>query len=1082
MNRLNLGLALCLVSFGFSGQVAFAQDVGNRAIPKAVKKNKTKRRGAAADRGPKIRSEAFFRKRTRTLVNDKWRQLFKQLKKIIASTPDSDPAKPELYYRLSELFRERAAAISIRAFEAEDACLEKAELEAQQIECENKKAATVKSSQKYRDKAIELYMYIAQNFPQYPRLDNVLYALAFNYQQKGQPDKAKKIYSVLITKFPRSERVPDTLVNFGEILFQDGQADKAARIYKKVIASHKDSAVYGYARYKLGWCHFNMGLYTEALTDFLEVVKYSDKQRGGGRNKLVLKREAIRDIVKTYVHIDKATPKKALTFFRKIAPDQYLDLCEKLARLYADKGKFKRSNQMYGELIKVKKSSYRVVSYQRAIIENAESLGKQVDSVRELKRLVSLWKRAQKANDAEPKRVAQDKKGIEALLRRLATQYHRQASKTKSDEDYNIAYELYVDYMKTFAGGRDSYDMGYYFAELLMTLQKWGEAAENYEKILAQKPDGEHSKDAASSVVVAYKKLLNITRSKTAASTIKGGDGNSGENLSPKPISKPKQKFIDANKRYLKYVRGQSIETDISYDIALIYFDANQFDKAIPRFKEIAENKPKHELAVYAANYLLDSYVLQKDYTALNQAAKSLSSRFAPDAHPELVSRMTDIKQNATFNKCLEIEGKGKRIAAAECFLRYAQEFPESKYLAKAFLNAAVNYEKERQIEKSIRALMLIVNKASDSEEMPKALFQIAKNLTNLAIYGSASKAYEFYAKKFPGDDKALIALQNAAFYRMGLGEYDKAIENYQTYMKLVGKKDKAKAAEVYFSIGKIYEQRKQWAKVVSHYKKFLKNNAKDSTPDLEIDAFTRIGNAYWEQSKPFLRRKRKDWKNFDMLNRAAQRAYNSAYQVFSALSLDEKKKLTSGIASVSEARFRNGESIYINIKYRTKLRPRMYRKVDKFIAAMVEEIKKRGTLIESARKIYGEVIKLQSPNWAIAATARQGEMLEALSNAIYEYPAPPSFTEDQQEAFKGTLTDRAEAYRTQAIEAYMLCMKTAQELQWFNSYSDNAEKRLSILDPGKYRYNAEVRATPTNFGPPTIAPPVIRSLQEYAK
>ena len=159
-----------------------------------------------------------------------------------------------------------------------------------------------------------------------------------------------------------------------------------------------------------------------------------------------------------------------------------------------------------------------------------------------------------------------------------------------------------------------------------------------------------------------------------------------------------------------------------------------------------------------------------------------------------------------------------------------------------------------------------------------------------------------------------------------------------------------------------------------------------------------------------------------------------------------------------------------------------MYRKVDKFIKAMVEEIKKRGTLIESARTIYGEVIQLKSPNWAIAATARQGEMLEALSSAIYEYPAPPSFTEDQQEAFKGTLTDRAEAYRTQAIEAYMLCMKTAQELQWFNAYSNNAEKRLSILDPGKYRYNAEVRANPVNFGPPTIAPPAIRSLEEYAK
>ena len=159
------------------------------------------------------------------------------------------------------------------------------------------------------------------------------------------------------------------------------------------------------------------------------------------------------------------------------------------------------------------------------------------------------------------------------------------------------------------------------------------------------------------------------------------------------------------------------------------------------------------------------------------------------------------------------------------------------------------------------------------------------------------------------------------------------------------------------------------------------------------------------------------------------------------------------------------GESIYVDIKYRTRLKPRQYRKLDKFIKAMLEEIKKRGDLIQTARDIYSEVIKLKSPNWTIAATTRQGEMLEALSDAIYNYPAPHAFTEDQHEAFKGRWTDRADVYRTQAREAYILSMRTAQNLQWFNSYSDDAERRLSILDPGKYRYNSEIRAVPNVLG-----------------
>ena len=48
---------------------------------------------------------------------------------------------------------------------------------------------------------------------------------------------------------------------------------------------------------------------------------------------------------------------------------------------------------MYQQLIKAKKTSYRVVSYQRAIADNVQSMGQQVNSIKELKRLVSLWNR-----------------------------------------------------------------------------------------------------------------------------------------------------------------------------------------------------------------------------------------------------------------------------------------------------------------------------------------------------------------------------------------------------------------------------------------------------------------------------------------------------------------------------------------------------------------------------------------------------------------------------------------------------------------------------------------------------------------
>ena len=135
----------------------------------------------------------------------------KQLRVIIKQTPDSDPAKPELYYRLSELFRERAAAISLKAYDKEFKCQQAAGSNERAYQrCEEVRKQELVASTEFRDKAIKVYKHIVRNYPQYPRLDNVLYSLAFNYQQKGKPEAAKKIYKTLIQKFPRSVRVPDT--------------------------------------------------------------------------------------------------------------------------------------------------------------------------------------------------------------------------------------------------------------------------------------------------------------------------------------------------------------------------------------------------------------------------------------------------------------------------------------------------------------------------------------------------------------------------------------------------------------------------------------------------------------------------------------------------------------------------------------------------------------------------------------------------------------------------------------------------------------------------------------------------------
>lgn len=1050
---------------------ASAQNEKKAFVPKAQSGDEIeqRRRKSAEKKGPNLDGERIQRPgRAKAMAEAKWREAFDLLRKLIEATPDSSPEKPELYYRMSEMFWERASAREIRAFDEEEKCLKAARGESADERCLAQRKQGEAAAQKDRDQAIKIYRAIVKNFPNYPRLDEVLFALGFNYMRKGETDGAKKIFAALIRRYPKSRKMPDTLLNLGEIYFENGEVESARKFYGKVAKVYRDSSVYGYAVYKLGWCYFNMGDYTNALRQFLAVIDYTKKQRGSKRSRISLRREAERDLVRTYVNIPGANPTKAVAFFRKVSPDNYLKLSERLAELYADTGQFQNSNKLYRELIRLQPGSYSSFTYQLQIFINTRNLGANpIQTVKELKRLVTLWDKVKTAKDAKAEKVKQDEARIETQLRMMAVQYHRQALKTKAQKDYALAFELYTDYVKVFPEGPNAYDMTFYFGELLYQQKKWKLAARAYEKVLKLKPEGEHTKEAAHGTVLAYKKLLQPTQDRPQTKTAKDGKQGDAPVDVPKaePIPEDYQRFLDAMALYIKYVKDSEYLVDIMYDEARIYYEFNHFDKAIPKFKKIAIDHKQHRLAIFAANLLLDTYSLTKNIDAQHEQAKVFLRIYPEERDPQLHALCKEIIQKYDFNKCRSFEGSRQYVKTARCFLRYARRFSTSEDVDKAYENAARNFEREKRIEDAIQARLALVNNVSGSPLVPEALYKIGLNLQALAIFSKASDALEFFGKKFPQRPEAKEALRRAAVFRLGLGQYEKAEDTSREYLKLVGKEDAAKAAKVFFGLSEIFEKQGDWNRVVRHNQRFLKDYRDSGQINLLLAAHTRIGNAYMSM-KP------KD-------TRKAQRAYKSAYESYKKLSQNQIAQLDSqGRAAVAEARFKMGEEIFSELK-RTPLKVRPYRNVKKFIKEMTKKIKKKSEIAIRAREVFLEVIQFKSPTWAIAALARIGQIFEDLSDEIYNVPAPKSFDEEQVEIFKGAMAERAEAPRAKAKESYELCLGKASELKWFNRWSDLAERRLAELMPGKYRYNAEKRALPNHFGPDVVNKGFVAKLEE---
>ena len=142
-----------------------------------------------------------------------------------------------------------------------------------------------------------------------------------------------------------------------------------------------------------------------------------------------------------------------------------------------------------------------------------------------------------------------------------------------------------------------------------------------------------------------------------------------------KPLSQDHALFIKACDLYKRYAsRKDPYRVDIEYQAALVYYDHSQYNEAITRFKSIAEKKPKHRLAPFAADFLLDSFILQKDYRALNGSVDRLLGLYSQQKAPELYGRLVSLKQKSEFNNCRSIE-REDRTRAAECFVRYADAF-----------------------------------------------------------------------------------------------------------------------------------------------------------------------------------------------------------------------------------------------------------------------------------------------------------------------------------------------------------------------------------------------------------------------
>ncbi|MEO7034478.1 MAG: tetratricopeptide repeat protein, partial [Polyangiaceae bacterium] len=461
------------------------------------------------------------------------------LERLYRSTPKKSPDRPQLTRRLAEGYVELESAAQRDKIAADIASQDAKKKGQSTTKFRSDGIAAQKILAAARKNAINYYVLMKTDYPDYSKIDEVLYYLAYEYEQGGDLKNARATYFELIQKAPKSAYIPNAYLAFGELFFQEAQGDPSkwelsAAAYKEVIKyPPPTNKVYGYARYKLGYVFWNKGEYANALNEFKKVIEYGDTY-GDLPNAKQLQKAARKDSIPVYAV--SGDPGKAFNFFKPISGDKggeiakTVDMMNDLGLAYLDTGHYKEGIVLYRDLLS-RDQGDKSCFYQGQITTASSALnsGDKEAIRKEMDSQVRVYNDYVKDKHTdEGKRQCANKTA--ELLSETAMSWHLEAvgsggvRGTGDKKTMDLAAYLYKKVADNFtsedftkfefprilkADWPTMYKIKYAMADLLYFQQRWDECGPAFDAVVNEDPKNADAAEAAYASVLCYQKMYD---------------------------------------------------------------------------------------------------------------------------------------------------------------------------------------------------------------------------------------------------------------------------------------------------------------------------------------------------------------------------------------------------------------------------------------------------------------------------------------------------------------------------------------------------------------------------------------------
>ena len=376
-------------------------------------------------------------------------------------------------------------------------------LDAEAISKADSTESTVDSNypQQVQD-SIYLYQQVLENYPDRPDNDFVLYQLARAFELGGEPDSSLSTLEQLVKRYRNSRYRIEAQFRMGEILFVKKEYRGAEQAYRAVADAGEENPFFQQSLYKLGWCYFKQGLFSEGQDAFTALL---DRKLPNGLNsndRLAKLGRADREMVEDTLRVmslsfsyEEGARSVAGYYARNGARDYEDVVYDRLGKLYLDKERYTDAAETFQSFVASNPIHLQAPAFQMRVID-AYQAGKfptlvlqgKKDFVDRYHLQGEYWKHHDTSD------AGQVLGFLKTTMTDLSRHYHAQAQRTGKQQDYAEAAHWYRTWLGSFDKDTAAPGMNFLLAELYDESGKYREASVEF--VHTAYDYGEHFKAA----------------------------------------------------------------------------------------------------------------------------------------------------------------------------------------------------------------------------------------------------------------------------------------------------------------------------------------------------------------------------------------------------------------------------------------------------------------------------------------------------------------------------------------------------------------------------------------------------------